>query len=174
MNFFREIIGYLLGGVVFVVLMPLVLWLLSGRPEIFPAKMYLYIGAALQDMFRIAAMVLMVAGLSLSVWSIVYMRRKGKGNPMDAFNHEVAPHTRTLMTEGPYRLCRNPMLLGVFVYYLGLLILLGSLKAAIIFIVFIGIMMIQVNCEEKRLEQDFGEAYRAYKKKTKKVIPYIW
>ncbi len=30
----REILGYLLGGVLFVGLMPTVMWLASGRPEI--------------------------------------------------------------------------------------------------------------------------------------------
>ena len=118
--------------------------------------------------------VLAAAGLGLSVWSIVYMKKVGKGNPMDAFNHEVAPRTVNLMTEGPYRICRNPMLLGVFIYYIGLIICLQSWKAAAVFIVYFAIMMVQVNREEKRLEQDFGEAYRDYCKKTKKLIPYIW
>ena len=36
------------------------------------------------------------------------------------------------------------------------------------------LMMFQVNREEKRLEQDFGEAYTEYKQKTKKLILYIW
>lgn len=43
-----------------------------------------------------------------------------------------------------------------------------------IFILFVIIMMIQVNREEKRLEQDFGEAYHEYKEKTKKIIPFVW
>ena len=157
----REVIGYTAGFILFIILIPFLMWRSAAEVHAGSLAVFLFV-------------LLTIAGIGLSIWSILYMRLVGRGNPMDAFNHEVAPHTRTLMTEGPYRLCRNPMLLGVFVYYLGLLILLGSLKAAIIFIVFIGIMMIQVNCEEKRLEQDFGEAYRAYKKKTKKIIPYIW
>lgn len=35
--------------------------------------------------------ILAVVGIGLSVWSIVYMKRVGQGNPFDAFNHEVAP-----------------------------------------------------------------------------------
>ncbi len=34
MKLFREIMGYLLGGVVFVLLVPWGMWLLSGRPEL--------------------------------------------------------------------------------------------------------------------------------------------
>ena len=113
-------------------------------------------------------------GIGLSVWSIVYMRLVGKGNPMDAFDHELAPRTSVLMTEGPYKLCRNPMLLGVLVYYLGLLIWLRSWRAAGVFAIFFFVMMRQVGSEEKRLERDFGEAYRTYRAGTKKLIPYIW
>ena len=78
------------------------------------------------------------------------------------------------MTDGPYRICRNPMLLGVFIYYLGIVIFLHSWQSVVIFVLYIAIMMVQVSREEKRLEEDFGEAYRDYKKTTKKLIPYIW
>ena len=78
------------------------------------------------------------------------------------------------MTDGPYRICRNPMLLGVFVYYIGLLIYLRSMKAVVVFVLFFAVMMVQVSSEEKRLEQDFGEEYREYKERTKKLIPFIW
>ena len=122
----------------------------------------------------IICVILAAAGIALSIWSIVYMKNVGKGNPMDAFNHEVAPRTSNLMTDGPYRICRNPMLLGVFIYYLGLLILLWSWKALIVYAIYVAIMMVQVRQEEKRLLQDFGEEYREYCSKTKKLIPFIW
>lgn len=93
---------------------------------------------------------------------------------MDAFNHEVAPRTINLMTEGPYRLCRNPMLLGVIIYYIGIIICLGTWQSAAVFAVYFAIMMVQVKREEERLEADFGDAYREYCKKTSKLIPYIW
>ena len=105
MRLFREILGYILGGVLFVGAMPLLMWLLSGRPVIWPTPIVRVVISCL----------LIVIGLSLSVWAIVYMRRKGDGNPMDAFNHEVAPRTKHLMTDGPYRLSRNPMLTGIFI-----------------------------------------------------------
>jgi protein-S-isoprenylcysteine O-methyltransferase Ste14 len=34
--------------------------------------------------------------------------------------------------------------------------------------------MVQVHSEEQRLEKDFGEAYRQYKARTRKLIPFIW
>lgn len=158
MKLFREIIGYLLGGVFFVLLVPWGMWLLSGRPELW---------CGLSGRVAVAWGV-MAAGLALSVWTIVYMRRKGDGNPMDAFGHEVAPRTRHLMTEGPYRLNRNPMLTGIFVYLAGLCLWLWAWQAVAAFAVFVIIMLLQVRSEEKRLRRDFGEAYNDYCRRTRR------
>ena len=103
----RDIFGYILGLVLFVVLMPTLMWLASEKPDFWSeltAKDYVAWGV-------------MLCGLLLSIWTIVYMKLRGKGNPMDAFGHEVAPRTQHLMTDGPYSLNRNPMLTGTLIYY---------------------------------------------------------
>ena len=157
----RDLTGYFMGLVIFVILIPLIMWRLSWPVHTNAVRVAVFI-------------ILAVAGIALSIWSIIYMKNVGKGNPMDAFNHEIGTRTVNLMTEGPYRLCRNPMLLGVFIYYVGLVICLGSWRSFIIFLAFFAAMMAQVHSEEKRLAEDFGEAYLEYKKKTKKLIPFIW
>jgi len=159
----REIAGYVLGGLMFVLLIPTLMWLVSGRPslsfEVVPVVKVVF------------SLFLTLLGLSLSIWSIVYMRRKGDGNPMDAFGHEVAPRTKHLMTEGPYRLSRNPMLSGSFIYYAGVCIWLWTWQALLVFVAFIAIMLLQVLSEEKRLCKDFGEEYEAYCKRTGRFWP---
>ena len=157
----RDAAGYLVGFALFVVLVPAIMWFASGTVELSAPRLVLFA-------------ILAAIGLGLSIWSIVYMRNVGKGNPMDAFNHEVAPRTSELMTEGPYAICRNPMLLGVLLYYLGVVIALWSVGAGIVYVVYILIMSVQVRSEEKRLEEDFGEAYEDYKRKTKRIIPFVW
>jgi protein-S-isoprenylcysteine O-methyltransferase Ste14 len=161
MHKLREIAGYALGGSMFVLLIPTLMWLASGWPDL----------CAVTVWRMVIAIVLAVLGLLLSVWSIVYMRRKGDGNPMDAFGHEVAPRTKHLMTEGPYRLSRNPMLTGSFVYYAGVCVWLWSWRALLVFIAFIIIMLLQVRSEEKRLRKDFGEEYEAYCRRTGRFWP---
>ena len=158
----KEIAGYALGGLMFVLLIPTLMWWVSGMPYLLDVPVA-----------RMAiAIVLAVLGLSLSVWSIVYMRHKGDGNPLDAFGHEVAPRTKHLMTEGPYRLSRNPMLTGSFVYFAGVCVLLWTWQALLIFVVFVVIMLLQVRSEEKRLRRDFGEEYEAYCGRTGRFWPF--
>ena len=163
MRLLREIFGYLLGAVVFVGAMPAFMWLLSGMPPI------VHIGALRASIIGL----LIIGGLALSVWAIVYMRRKGDGNPMDAFNHEVAPRTKRLMTSGPYRLSRNPMLTGIFLYLIGYCVWLFTWQAAVFFVAFVLIMLLQVRSEEKRLRRDFGDEYTAYCQHTGRFFPKI-
>ena len=157
----REIAGYALGLVVFVGLIPWLMWLASGRPDIM---------AATPAWLLVIGVVLMVAGLALSIWSIIHMRRVGKGNPFDAFGHEVAPRTQHLMTDGPYRFSLNPMLLGVFVLLIGVVAILHSWQSVLIFVLFVAVMLRQVVSEEKRLAKDFGEEYAEYCKRTRRII----
>ncbi len=152
-----HLLGYLLGLLIFVIGIPALMWWASGRP-------WPYVPASV---IRCAvAALLAVAGLALSIYSIVYMRVVGKGNPFDAYNHEVAPRTRHLMTEGPYSLCRNPMLVGIYLYDIGILVWLWSTLPLLVFLVEVFLLTLQVRSEEKRLEQDFGQEYLDYKQRV--------
>ena len=157
----RDIIGYLLGLVIFIIGIPFLMYVASGWPDLLHTGLIQWI----------ALIILAIAGIGLSIWSIAYMKNVGKGNPFDAFNHEVAPRTSLLMTEGPYGICRNPMLAGVFIYHIGVLIALLSFGALVVFIIEVMIMTIQVKKEEQRLKKDFGEEYLQYMKHTYRFLP---
>ena len=152
----KNAVGYILGFLVFVAGIPALMWWVSGRP--FPWAPALP--------WAIIAAIFMVVGISLSIWAIVHMKKVGEGNPFDAYNHEVAPRTKHLMTDGPYRFSRNPMLLGIYVYDIGVMLWLLSWWALIVFAVEVVFLTVQVRSEEKRLEADFGDEYRAYKKQV--------
>ena len=74
------------------------------------------------------------------------------------------------MTDGPYKLSRNPMLSGTYLYYAGIVVALWNWWALLVFAAVAGLMMLQVCSEEKRLEADFGDEYLAYKKRTGRFI----
>lgn len=158
----QEIVGYVLGATIFVVLLPTMMWLAAETPE--PKEI---------NVLRASiAGVPILGGLALSIWSIVHMKRRGKGNPMDAFNHEIGPRTQILMTDGPYRLNRNPMLTGTFIYLLGFVVLFWRWEALLVWVIFVAIMLLQVRREEMRLLRDFGEEYEAYRRRTNRFLPF--
>ena len=156
----KQVLGYFLGFAIFIAGIPVLMWWVAGVPplsEIPTARLF-------------PAILIALAGLALGIWSIVYMKRVGKGNPFDAMGHEVAPRTRHLMTDGPYKMTRNPMLSGTYLYYIGVLIALWSWRALLVFVVVAAVMMLQVHSEEKRLEADFGQDYLDYKKNVRRFL----
>ena len=156
----KQVFGYVLGFSIFIVGIPALMWWVAGMPALADLPVgRLYLAALIA-----------LAGLALSVWSIVYMKRVGKGNPFDAMGHEVAPRTKHLMTDGPYKMSRNPMLSGTYLYYIGVLIALWSWWSLLVFAVIATVMILQVPSEEKRLEADFGREYLDYKKRTGRFI----
>ena len=158
----KQVLGYFLGFAIFIAGIPALMWWVAGMPSLTHIPLARLCPAVL------AALV----GLVLSIWSIVYMRRVGKGNPFDAMGHEVAPRTKHLMTDGPYKLSRNPMLSGTYLYYIGVLIALWNWWALLVFSAVATMMMLQVHSEEKRLEADFGQEYLDYKKTTGRFITF--
>ena len=156
----KQIIGYFLGFAIFIAGIPALMWWVAGMPSF----------SDIPVVRLCIAGIIALAGLALSIWSIVYMKRVGKGNPFDAVGHEVAPRTKHLMTDGPYRFSRNPMLSGTYVYYIGVALAFFSWQSLAVFVVVVALMTIQVISEEKRLERDFGDEYLQYKKKTRRFF----
>jgi len=149
--------GYMLGLLIFVIGIPALMWLVSGRPWPYAPD---------STLLCVVSVLFAICGLVLSIYSIVYMRIVGKGNPFDAYGHEVAPRTRHLMTGGPYGLCRNPMLVGIYIYDVGILVWLWSVLPILVFLIEVILLTLQVRSEEKRLENDFGQEYLDYKKRV--------
>ena len=85
-----------------------------------------------------------------------------------ASDPEVAPRTQHLMTDGPYRLNRNPMLTGTLLYLAGVVVWLWNWQAAAVWVAFLAVMLVQVVSEERRLSRDFGEEYDAYRRRTRR------
>ena len=88
------------------------------------------------------------------------MFNTGKGTPL------YTRPTKALVTTGPYRLIRNPLYLGGFLIYLGMIITIPSLFLAILGVIGLPITFIGIVREEKGLETRFGEDYRRYKQRV--------
>jgi protein-S-isoprenylcysteine O-methyltransferase Ste14 len=85
----------------------------------------------------------------------------------------VKPFERStaLVTTGVFRISRHPMYLGMVLILLGIAILMGSLTPLFVITVFgILIELVFVRTEERMLEEQFGPAWLAYKKKVRKWV----
>jgi protein-S-isoprenylcysteine O-methyltransferase Ste14 len=80
--------------------------------------------------------------------------------------------TQKLLTDGPYAICRNPMVLGALTYFLSVAILTSSFKAVLAVVIFgMGLVAYLKWIEEKELSLRFGEDYVRYRASTPFIIP---
>lgn len=79
-------------------------------------------------------------------------------------------HPTGLATSGPYAFSRNPMYVGWTALYLGLAFVLNT---AWLFVVFPGVVATchrVVRREERALEREFGNEYRAYRRTVRRYL----
>jgi protein-S-isoprenylcysteine O-methyltransferase Ste14 len=88
-------------------------------------------------------------------------------------NTTVKPHLdpTALITNGPFRISRHPMYLGMTMSLLGIALLLGSTTAFVAPIAFALIMQFKfIPMEERSMERTFGEKYGLYKRRVRRWI----
>jgi len=108
-----------------------------------------------------------LGGVVLRFWASSTIFNTGKGTPL------YSRPPKALVTTGPYRLIRNPLYLGGFLIYLGILVTIPSLFLAILGLIGLSITYIGIAREEKGLERRFGEDYRLYRQNVPGWIPRI-
>ncbi|HOI28125.1 MAG TPA: isoprenylcysteine carboxylmethyltransferase family protein [Melioribacteraceae bacterium] len=94
-------------------------------------------------------------------------------NALKKFNTTVKPFeaSTALVTTGVYRISRNPMYLGMFLFILGESIILGSIGSFVIPILFIIVINKRfISTEEKMLASEFREKYLSYCKVVRRWI----
>ncbi len=79
-----------------------------------------------------------------------------------------------LITHGIYRFTRHPIYLGVIIALIGVPVYVSSLYGLLIMSALIPIFLNRIRMEERLLTEEFGDAYRAYKETTSKLIPFIY
>lgn len=116
------------------------------------------------DEWRFAGAVPLVLGLGLSAWASQLFHRLGTAiKPADT--------PTVLVRQGPFRVSRNPMYLGLAVMLVGLAWALGSATPWVIPPIFVALIHYRfVRYEERRMEAQFGADYLAYKDKVRRWI----
>ncbi|MBI5573601.1 MAG: isoprenylcysteine carboxylmethyltransferase family protein [Elusimicrobia bacterium] len=81
---------------------------------------------------------------------------------------------KVLSLVGPYRYVRNPLYVGSFLIGVGFGIFTGNFVIlALITVIFLSIYTLQINSEEKKLSEIFGEKYLCYKENVSRWVPRL-
>jgi len=112
----------------------------------------------------VAGVVLIVVGIAIMPPVLMRFHRAGT-----AFN----PHkpASALITDGPYRLSRNPAYIALTLWYLGIGFLLNNGWVLVLAIPVLLVMdRLIVPGEERHLEAKFGEQYLRYKSQVRRWL----
>lgn len=79
--------------------------------------------------------------------------------------------TTSLVTWGPYRSSRNPMYLGLFLFFVGLSAIAVSMWSVLLLLLVLSyVNWVVVPVEERQLEKLFGHAYQNYRRNVRRWI----
>jgi protein-S-isoprenylcysteine O-methyltransferase Ste14 len=115
---------------------------------------------------RVAGDVICVVGLAVAISA----RRALAGNWSSAV---TLKQDHELIRTGPYRLVRHPIYTGILTICLGSAIEDGQLRGAIAFATMLIAFWIKARREEQLLMQHFPDAYPAYRRETKALVPFV-
>ena len=114
-------------------------------------------------MFRLGFAV-MLCGFLFALWGILTFRRH---------HTSIIPHypASTIVTSGPYRFTRNPMYIGLSVFYSGVALLLDSWWTFALLLLVVAIVDRQVIAREERyLASAFATEYGSYRVRVRRWI----
>lgn len=114
--------------------------------------------------FRLAGVLLTLAGLGLIAWSALWFWRK---------RTTIEPHEEpeVLIVEGPFRFSRNPIYLGMVAILTGVVVWFGALSAVLLPGLFVSVLTLRfIQPEEERLRAAFGAEAERYISATRRWL----
>jgi protein-S-isoprenylcysteine O-methyltransferase Ste14 len=164
----RHLIGYAFGLTLFGFIIPAgLIWISNADPFTKP-----FLSECL-SLRIILSSPFFLTGIIFMVWSNSSLLLSGKGGPADGFGIAISPRTKHLVTTGPYRYSRNPMVFGAFTLYFSIGIFQMSILCIFVLLILLRFVVYHIlRSEEKRLLKDFGNEYAEYCRRTPGIIPF--
>ncbi len=116
----------------------------------------------------VAGLLVFALGIALRWWAILYLGRFFTVDVAIASDHRV-------VDSGPYSLIRHPSYTGALLAYLGIGLCLGNwVSLALMVVPATWAFLHRIDVEEDALLGGLGEAYRAYRSRTKRLVPFVY
>jgi protein-S-isoprenylcysteine O-methyltransferase Ste14 len=135
--------------------------LFAAHPGFFREQLY-----ARTTMIETIGVVLCMLGVAFAIWARNVLGENWSGAPQIKEGHE-------LIQAGPYRLVRHPIYTGILLAMFGTGFGFGRIQSLVLFLFCFAALWLKLKVEESLMSQQFPEAYPAYRKKTKALIPYL-
>ena len=107
------------------------------------------------------------AGVIFAIWARKTLADNWSAQPTLKQNHE-------LIITGPYKIVRHPIYTGILIAVLGTAIMVGLSRGFIALAITFFAFWHKSRFEEDLMYQQFGEQYKAYAQRVKKLIPWVF
>ena len=119
-----------------------------------------------KSIHSIAAHIIGISGTSICLLAV---RTMGKSFTIKA----MPQHQAGLITTGPFKWTRNPMYFGGLLMEVAWAVMFSSGLAITLTCGLALVLYFKILIEEQNLIEMYGESYRLYKLKTKRLIPFV-
>jgi protein-S-isoprenylcysteine O-methyltransferase Ste14 len=119
------------------------------------------------DAARFVGVALLVVGGVLRIWPMFVLGRRFSGLVAIQPGH-------TLVTTGPYRRIRHPSYLGMMLAFLGWALVFRSSLGVAGYLLGLPLLHERIESEEALLASQFGSAYEDYRRRTWRLVPWLY
>jgi protein-S-isoprenylcysteine O-methyltransferase Ste14 len=116
---------------------------------------------------QLAGLYLTIAGCLFAIWARITLGANWSSRATVKAGHE-------LIVTGPYALARHPIYTGLLAGALGTGLATGKMRCILGFVVILLAFAIKMSQEERLMVQTFPEAYPAYRRRVKALIPGVF
>jgi protein-S-isoprenylcysteine O-methyltransferase Ste14 len=110
--------------------------------------------------------------LTLGLW-LFYLSHADLGKNWSITLEVLESHR--LVTQGVYRRIRHPMYTALLLYSVGQALALPNYVAGLSSCVSMGLLVtLRIGAEERMMLEEFGNDYRQYMARTKRLVPGVW
>lgn len=125
------------------------------------------------QLFGAVGLFLLILGGGIRMKARLDLKKKAGFESLSGTGRLKIVKDHKLVTDGLYRHIRHPIYLGEILRNLGFVLIFSSVYGMLIVLLASVLLLFRIELEEKMLLVIFGEEYKEYRRKTKKIIPHI-
>jgi len=126
------------------------------------------------QIFAVPGLFLLIVGGLIRMKARLQLKNKAGFDSLVGTSKLKVVKEHCLVKDGLYKHVRHPLYLGEILRNLGFVIIFSSIHGTLIVLLASTFLFFRMDIEEKMLIIVFGEEYKKYKRKTKRLIPYIY
>ncbi len=126
------------------------------------------------QLVALVGLILLIIGGLVRIKARLELKKKAGFDSLSKTAKLQIVEDHQLVTDGIFGHIRHPIYLGEILRNVGITVFFSSIYGFLIILLSFFFLLVRIELEEKMLISGFGKNYYEYKKKTRKLIPYLY